>query len=520
MNKKSCMLALHTYVCNRPSINMHIVVLHGWGSASNCWQPLIPFLQTFATVTAVDLPGFGGSEELAEFSLEAVTELIAAHLPEPCVLMGWSLGGMLATQIAVRYPQKVSQVITLATNAKFVASSDYETAMAPQVNREFNQGFSADPAAAIKLFSGLLAQGDINERALFKRVRSLAVAESVNSNWQQALELLSQLDNRDAFTKLAQPGLHLLAEKDVLVPVSAAQSLTALNAQQQVRIIPEAAHALHWSQSELVAEIIKNFLLPPMLDKKQVAHSFSRAAGTYDSVAGLQRTVGELLLEKINANLDARVVIDLGCGTGHFSSQLREKFPEALIVGVDIAEGMLRFAREHHCDQQNWLCADAESLPFSDQSVDMIYSNFALQWCANLPRLFAELQRVLKPKGELIFTTLGPATLHELKWAWQQVDNRVHVNQFHDHESLLSDLQQQGFEKIEFDHKPVVVTFENLSDLTRSLKALGAHNVNSGRAAGLTGRKTIQAFRQAYENFRSNNLLPATYEVFYLKAKK
>lgn len=520
MIELSYKLAVHRYPCQRESQCETIVLLHGWGSSSQSWRPLIPALQDIADVTAIDLPGFGASEEIAEFVLESVVELIAAELPEKCVLVGWSMGGMLAVQIAARYPQKISRIITLAANAKFVASRDYETAMPLAVNRQFNKGFATDPQAALKLFTGLTVQGDVNERALLKQLRTLPSVENINANWLQALELLARSDNREAFTNLTQLGLHILAEKDTLVPVSAAQSLSALSARQQVQVVSGASHALHWSQPSLVVEHIKNFLLPPLLDKKQVAHSFSRAATTYDSVAGLQRTVGDSLLKKINRSSHAEVVLDLGCGTGHFTPRLQAQFPHALIVGVDLAEGMLHFARDQHADQNNWLCSDAEQLPLSDQSVDIIYSNFALQWCANLPRLFAELQRVLKPNGELIFTTLGPATLHELKSAWQQVDNRVHVNQFHERDDLLGYLQQQGFSEIELEHKPAIMTFEHLSDLTRSLKALGAQNVNRGRATGLTGRKAIQAFKQAYENFRSNNLLPATYDVFYIKVKR
>lgn len=520
MSENNCALAVQHYSCKQPIASEDIVLLHGWGSSSQSWQPLIPALQNIANIITIDLPGFGASPEVPEFTVDVVVDLIAAQLPKKCVLIGWSLGGMLAVQIAARYPQQVTHLITLAANAKFVASRDYETAMPLAVNRQFNKGFAADPHATLKLFAGLTVQGDINERALLKQMRTLPATENINANWLQALEVLTRSDNREAFANLTQSGLHLLAEKDSLVPVSAVQSLSELNARQQVQSISGASHALHWSQPDLVVEHIKNFLLPPLLDKKQVAHSFSRAAATYDSVAGLQRTVGDILLEKTNRNSTAEVVVDLGCGTGHFTPQLQAQFPQALVVGVDLAEGMLQFARGQHTDQNNWLCSDAERLPFASQSVDIIYSNFALQWCANLSGLFAELQRVLKPSGELIFTTLGPATLHELKSAWQQVDNRVHVNQFHERATLLHDLEQQGFTQLEFGHKPAVMEFDSLSDLTRSLKALGAQNVNRGRATGLTGRKTIQAFKQAYEQFRRNNLLPATYDVFYVKAKK
>lgn len=524
MSENVYALAVHIYPCkSQPPITDDIVLLHGWGSGSDSWQTLIPSLQNIANVIAIDLPGFGESAEIADFKLDAVINLIVAQLPEKSVLIGWSLGGMIAVNIAARYPQKISHLVTLAANAKFVASRDYETAMSLAVNRQFNKGFAGDAPATLKLFSGLLSQGDENERSLLKQVRNLAKPEKINTNWLQALNLLSSLDNRAAFNKLSPTGLHLLAEHDVLVPVAAAQSLTALNPQQEIKVVAGAAHALHWSLPELVISLITDFLVQesqPTLDKKQMAHSFSRAATTYDSVAGLQRDVGAVLLKKLEPNPAVRVILDLGCGTGYFTPQLQTLFPQALVVGVDIAEGMLRFACERQPEIKSWVCADAEYLPFSDQSVDIIYSNFALQWCANLPRLFAELQRVLKVDGQCIFTTLGPDTLCELKSAWAQVDAKVHVNQFHEPALLIAGLQQQGFQLVEFEHKPAVMEFEQLSELTRSLKALGAQNVNRGRAVGLTGRKKIQAFKLAYENFRSNNLLPATYDVYYLKVKK
>jgi len=528
MNKAQIKLGRHEYPGYFSSLQSEpLVLLHGWGSSSESWQPLIPHLQNIAPVITLDLPGFGESEEIPDFNLESLIELVVAELPESSTLIGWSLGGMLGVQIAARYPQKITRLITLAANAKFVASDDYETAMALAVNRPFNKSFAEDSTGTLKLFNGLLAQGDNNERSVLKQLRTLIKPEAANTNWMQALELLATLDNREAFVSLTQPGLHVLAEKDVLVPVSAINSLTTLNPQQQVSIVYGAAHALHWSQPEIVAGKIAVFLqssLPqhavPALDKKQVAHSFSRAACTYDSVASLQRSVGDVLLKKITANNPAQTVIDLGCGTGHFTPQLQSQFPQALIAGVDIAEGMLQFARLHHAAQKNWLCCDAEFLSFADESIDLIYSNFALQWCDNLPRLFAGLRRILKPAGELVFTTLGPSTLHELKSAWQCVDNLVHVNQFHEQATLLKHLQQQGFAHVEFERQPEVMEFECLSDLTRSLKALGAQNVNRGRLNGLTGRKKIQAFKQAYENLRRNGMLPATYDVFYIKAKR
>jgi len=516
-------LATQRYACKSSQpLSDDIVLLHGWGTNSNSWSPLISELEKTANVVAFDLPGFGDSDSIPDFNLDAVLSLIAAHLPEKCILIGWSLGGILATQLAARYPNKITKIITLAANAKFVASENYKAAMSPSTNRQFNQGFSTDPAGTLKLFCGLLSQGDSNERALLKKVRSLIQPDVANKNWSQALELLSQIDNREVFAKLSQEGLHLLGEKDALVPVTAYDFMSISNPKQKLKIIPAAAHAIHWSNPELIASLITDFLISTSssLDKKQVANSFSRAAHTYDSVASLQRYAGGLLLQRVKKSSEAKVVVDLGCGTGYFTPQLQDLFSDSLVIGVDIAEGMLKFASENHPSQKNWLCGDADYLPFAASSVDIIFSNFALQWCTDLPHLFAELNRILKADGQCIFTSLGPATLHEMKAAWKQVDMHVHVNKFHEPDLLLKNLQNANFQIIGFDNKVEVMQFENLSDLTRSLKCLGAQNANRGRATGLTGRKKIQAFKEAYENFRNNNLLPATYDIFYLQVKK
>lgn len=512
-----------------------IVLLHGWGCDSNSWAPILPQLENLGKVIAIDLPGFGKSPALEKYSLDAVVDFIAqrifspdeisgsGELSEPCVLVGWSLGGMLAVQIATRYPHKVSGVITLAANTKFIASHDYPNAMRLATNNNFTESFASDPGAALKIFSGLLAQGDTNERALLKKMRNLISAEAVNANWLQALQLLSQLDNRNAFAALTQPGLHLFGAADVLIPQGAAAMLAALNTQQTIIVLPQAAHALHWSQPNAVVALMQDFfqsLEPEHVKKIQVAQSFSRAAKTYDAAASFQRDVGNELLRGIEPNKKIDVVLDLGCGTGHFAQHLKAAFPQAQIIGMDLAEGMLRVAQEKNLPVTTWVCGDAEKLPFADASVDIIFSSLALQWCNNLSGLFSELYRVIKPEGALFFSTLGPNTLHELRSAWQQVDSDIHVNHFKPAVEIQKHLLKNSFSTHHFVEQSTLLEFKTLTELTRNLKQLGAHNINRGRATGLTGRKKIAAFNSAYEQLRRDTLLPATYEVFYISAKK
>jgi len=507
---------------------INLVLIHGWGCDSRTWQPVLESLQTFASITLIDLPGFGAAEPLPNFSLDAVLDNIAAQLPQDAVVMGWSLGGMLAVQLAAHSPERIRAVITLAANVKFVAAADYPTAMQRAINRQFNQGFAQDPQATMKLFCGLLAQGDADERALLKQLRRNDTS-AVTDNWLQALQLLAALDNRAAFAQLLQPGLHLLADNDALVPVAAAESMRQINPRQEIKIFENTAHALHWSKPQAMVESVARFLkehlvvgegLNQHLDKKKVAQSFSRAAPTYDSVAQLQRDIGAQLFAYLPNALPLRsVVLDVGSGTGFFTRQLATKYPESQIVGLDIAEGMLRYAAQQQ-KKIAWLCSDAELLPLADNSVDLIFSSLAIQWCNNLPQLMAELARVLKPGGQVHIATLGPQTLHELKSAWQQVDDYVHVNRFQSLQSIISAVQSAHLAASDVQQENRTLHYDRLNELTRELKALGAHNINSGKPEGLTGRSRLLAFKTAYDIFRSAQGLPATYEIIYLTANK
>lgn len=258
-------------------------------------------------------------------------------------------------------------------------------------------------------------------------------------------------------------------------------------------------------------------MAPALIDKQRVAESFSRAASSYDSVAELQRSVGESLFDSLpDADFSACQVMDLGCGTGYFSPFLRERYPTADLLNLDLALGMLQYAKQNRpVKGAQWLCADAEQLPLADNTVSLIFSSLAIQWCENLPQLFAEIARVLKPGGHFCFATLGPQTLLELRNAWQQVDSFVHVNEFQPVSEIRASIPAE-LELKQLNEEFRVLRYNQLRELTDELKGIGAHNMNAGQQTGLTGREHIRRFRQAYEAQRtSEGFLPATYQVCY-----
>lgn len=254
------------------------------------------------------------------------------------------------------------------------------------------------------------------------------------------------------------------------------------------------------------------------IDGREVRRSFGRAAHDYDAAAVLQAEVRKELLERLDlVRLVPRVVVDLGAGTGHASLELKRRYRSSQVVAIDLAEGMLREAagRETLLRRFRRVCADAAALPLRDDSVDLVFSNLMLQWCDDPDLVFTECRRVLRPNGLLAFATFGPDTLLELRRAWSAADGRTHVNRFVDMHDLGDALVRCGFAEPVLDVERYTLTYTEVRGLMRDLKVIGAHNANAGRPRGLTGKGTLARMLEAYERYRRDGRLPATYEVVF-----
>jgi malonyl-CoA O-methyltransferase len=253
------------------------------------------------------------------------------------------------------------------------------------------------------------------------------------------------------------------------------------------------------------------------LDRRAVALAFDRASTSYDAAAALQARVRNELIDRLDALKAPPVsILDLGAGTGHASRALKRRFPGSIVIAFDIAPGMLELAKH----QSRWLRrfervrGDAYALPFRDGSFDLVFSSLMLQWCDDLDAVFAEIARVLRPGGALVFSTFGPDTLHELRESWSASDAPGnHVNHFFDAPSLGTALMHAGLAEPVLDVDRIVTGYDDVLTLMRELKAIGAHNMTRGRPRGLTGRQRLAAMTLAYETLRRDGKLPATWEV-------
>ena len=268
------------------------------------------------------------------------------------------------------------------------------------------------------------------------------------------------------------------------------------------------------------------------MDKRRVRASFDRAADGYDAAAVLQKVVREEMLSRLDlVNMQPQAILDAGCGTGHASQALMKKYPSAQVLSLDFAMGMLNKTRSLNQsilqrlkqllgrNQQSYLCADIERLPIADARLDMFWSNLAIQWSNDLDAVFTDIHRVLKTDGLLMFSTLGPDTLKELRAA-TSVDGNVHVSRFIDMHDIGDALVRAGFAAPVLDVERIVLTYDDAVSVMRDLKSIGAHNAADGRNRGLQGRGFLRNLTKHYEPFRKDGKLPATFEVVYGHAWK
>jgi malonyl-CoA O-methyltransferase len=259
------------------------------------------------------------------------------------------------------------------------------------------------------------------------------------------------------------------------------------------------------------------------ISKRKIRRAFDRAADSYDDAAVLQKEVCSRLLEKLEyIKLSPQRILDAGVGTGEAVAPLMKRYKKSRLIALDLSERMLAKATAYGSllRRPDLVCADIEQLPFREDSFELIFSSLTLQWCNDMQATVEDILRVLKPGGLLLFSTFGPDTLKELRACWSRIDDAVLVNEFSDMHDVGDALLQAGFADPVMEAEIITLNYESIDKLMADLRAIGANATAEGGRSGLTAPSVLTRLRQAYESYRVNQLLPASYEVVYGHAWK
>ncbi|GDY27422.1 malonyl-ACP O-methyltransferase BioC [Agarivorans sp. Toyoura001] len=251
-----------------------------------------------------------------------------------------------------------------------------------------------------------------------------------------------------------------------------------------------------------------------IIDKEQVARHFSKAVDTYNDFAGLQRDIGHRLLQEV-PNKHYPLAMDLGCGTGFFAKALQSSSSQ--VIGIDLSHAMASQAKRVNTGIAA-VVADAEQLSLANDSVDLVFSNLALQWCNDLSTALSEIKRVLKPGGVAVFSTLLDGTLYELKQSWSELNQYRHVNHFISADDVAACIQLSRFKNSRLIFETETLWYQQALSLLAELKGIGANYVIDGKpnASNATQlKKMVSSYKQQFANPAKGNRVSATYKVCY-----
>jgi pimeloyl-[acyl-carrier protein] methyl ester esterase len=241
-----------------------LVFLHGWGVNSGVWQPLIDVLKDEFCISTIDLPGYGLNrlQLPAPYNLQNISNVVTEHLPANCILIGWSLGGLVAQHIANTYPDKLKQLVLICTSPKFSKSADWP-GIEPKILDFFTQQLKLDCSKTLERFFAIQALGSLNAKQDARTIKQVVQQYPIPSPIALAagLEMLKNIDLREQLKTLSLPCQVFLGRLDTLVPDNVGPLLRQLNAKLTVEVITDVSHAPFISNTELFAKRLVKSLI-------------------------------------------------------------------------------------------------------------------------------------------------------------------------------------------------------------------------------------------------------------------
>ncbi|WP_318367937.1 pimeloyl-ACP methyl ester esterase BioH [Enterobacter sp.] len=239
--------------------NCHLVLLHGWGLNAQVWDCITAELASHFTLHLVDLPGYGRSQGFGALTLDEMAEIVLARAPQKAIWLGWSLGGLVASQVALTAADRVSALVTVASSPCFSAEGDWP-GIKPEVLSGFQQQLREDFQRTVERFLALQTMGTETARADARKLKSAVLALPIPGEavLNGGLEILKTVDLREPLAGLTLPFLRIYGRLDGLVPRKIVPLLDEMWPASESVIFPKAAHAPFISHPEEFCQALVN----------------------------------------------------------------------------------------------------------------------------------------------------------------------------------------------------------------------------------------------------------------------
>ncbi len=239
-----------------------LVLLHGWGLNAEVWRYIAARLAPHFRLHLVDLPGYGRSQDFGPMSLEEMADIVLAAAPEKAAWLGWSLGGLVASQIALVAPDRVDALITVASSPCFAAQDEWP-GIRPEVLHGFEHQLSEDFQRTVERFLALQTLGSESARQDARMLKAVVLDQPMPAVevLNGGLEILRHVDLRQPMRQLTMPFLRIYGALDGLVPRRVAGLLDIIWPDSSSRVMEKAAHAPFVSHPDAFCEEIMRFMV-------------------------------------------------------------------------------------------------------------------------------------------------------------------------------------------------------------------------------------------------------------------
>lgn len=230
-----------------------LVLLHGWGLNSGVWEPISEALTEQYRVTLIDLPGFGRNADRLpdDYNLQSISTWLADYLPQNCTLLGWSLGGLIAQQLALTVPGKIQRLVLLCSSPKFTQDQNWFGIKLSVLNT-FEQQLEGDFSKTLDRFMAIQAMGSVSARHDIKKIKACIEDYPIPDEkaLRAGLGILANADLREAIGSIDVPTHRLYGRLDSLVPHKAIEAIEALQPHSVSHVFEHASHAPFISHPE------------------------------------------------------------------------------------------------------------------------------------------------------------------------------------------------------------------------------------------------------------------------------
>ncbi len=498
-----------------------LVMISGWAHTADVLRPLADLLAGDFDVLRFSTRDLAARGATYADGLQAALRALSS----PAVVLGWSMGGLIAIETAARDPGLFAGLILVASTPRFCSDEDFPQGTPEKNVRALAAALRRHPESVWPgFFREVAAPHEPDARSLRAGIEAASMigTEALCAD----LAYLRETDLRRTAASLQVPLLAVHGREDRIIPWQAGQWFAGQRAAREAVIVDGEGHDLPVRHPGIVSQEARRFFgsLRSGPHSRSVGRRFSSAAGTYDDHAGVQNAAAAKLIRLLPPSGSVRRILEVGCGTGALTRHLLGGFPAATMDAVDLSPRMVEAASRRFAAAPTirWEAADIRHYRGHGR-YDLAASNCALHWVDPLIEGFQNLARLLAEDGELVFSIMLHGTLGELHEArLRAAPDKPPLGRLPRFNEVADSLDLCGFAIQDSCEETIAETYPSADAFLRAIHRLGLTGGNVSRSSSPLTRGQIGRLAADYEaRYRDpDGRVRASYSVGYVRARK